>query len=71
MNCLCCWKKLQTVEDENRGWHKSCVRHFFGSDRIPELDLDEELDVNEETDESAEETALETEDAEAEEPVEE
>ena len=36
-----------------------------------ELDLDEELDVNEETDESAEETALETEDAEAEEPVEE
>lgn len=42
MNCLCCWKKLQTVEDEKRGWHKSCVRHFFGSDRIPELDLDEE-----------------------------
>ena len=42
MNCLCCWKKLQTVEDEKRGWHKSCVRHFYGSDRIPELDLDEE-----------------------------
>lgn len=42
MNCLCCGKKLQSVEDEEREWHKSCVRHFFGSDRIPELDLDEE-----------------------------
>ena len=42
MNCLCCSKKLQTVEDEKRGWHKSCARHFFGSDRIPELELDEE-----------------------------
>ena len=36
-----------------------------------ELDLEEELDVNEETDETAEDAALETEDAEAEEPVEE
>ena len=42
MNCLCCGKKLQTVEDEERGWHKNCVRHFFGSNMIPELDLDEE-----------------------------
>lgn len=42
MNCLCCGKKLQTVEDEERGWHKSCIRRFFGSDTIPELDLNEE-----------------------------
>lgn len=38
MNCLCCGKPLKT--EEPSGWHKSCVKRFFGTTVIPELDID-------------------------------
>lgn len=38
MNCLCCGKPLKT--EEPSGWHKSCIRHFFGTSVIPELEID-------------------------------
>lgn len=38
MNCLCCGKPLKTKEPS--GWHKSCIRHFFGTSVIPELEID-------------------------------
>ena len=40
MKCLCCGKPLTT--EEQSGWHKRCVRKFFGTDTLPALDLSEE-----------------------------
>ena len=39
MNCLCCGKPLSTEEN---GWHKRCIKRFFGTDSLPLLDLSEE-----------------------------
>ena len=41
MNCLCCGKPLESGDMEG-GWHKKCVRSFFGSTVLPELEIDEE-----------------------------
>lgn len=41
MNCLCCGKPLQTDESAS-GWHKSCIKRFFGVTRIPEIEISEE-----------------------------
>lgn len=38
MNCLCCGKPLKT--EEPSGWHKSCIKRFFGTTVMPELDID-------------------------------
>ena len=38
MNCLCCGKPLKT--DDGTGWHKSCVRRFFGTSVLPEIEID-------------------------------
>lgn len=38
MNCLCCGKPLKS--EEPSGWHKSCIRRFFGTTVIPELEID-------------------------------
>lgn len=40
MNCLCCGKPLKT--EEPSGWHKSCIRRFFGTTVIPELEIDDD-----------------------------
>ena len=32
--CLCCGKEI----DEGL-WHKSCIRNFFGGDKLPEIDI--------------------------------
>lgn len=40
MNCLCCGKPLRT-EDTHFGWHKSCIRRFFGTIELPEIAIDE------------------------------
>ncbi len=41
MNCLCCGKPL--LEDTNRaGWHQSCIKRFFGTKELPQLDLSEQ-----------------------------
>ncbi|HOP56569.1 MAG TPA: HipA domain-containing protein [Bacillota bacterium] len=39
MKCLCCGKTLKT-ENES-GWHKSCIRKFFGTTQIPQIDVDD------------------------------
>ena len=41
MNCLCCGKPLMT-EDKSSGWHRSCIRHFFGTTSIPEIEIDDD-----------------------------
>jgi len=39
MNCLCCGKPLHT--DNNFGWHKRCIKRFFGTSKLPKIELDE------------------------------
>ncbi len=39
MNCLCCGKPLP-VSDES-GWHKSCIKRFFGTTKLPEIEIDD------------------------------
>ncbi len=38
MNCLCCGKPLRTPDTS--GWHKACVKRFFGTDSLPFIDID-------------------------------
>ena len=40
MNCLCCGKPLN--KDDGSGWHKSCLRRFFGTSVLPEIGIDNE-----------------------------
>ena len=40
MNCLCCGKPLYP-ENTQTGWHKSCIRKFFGTTELPEITIDE------------------------------
>ncbi len=37
MNCYCCGKPLKT--DNGTHWHRSCIRKFFGTNVIPEIDI--------------------------------
>ena len=39
MNCFCCGKPLKTENDN--GWHKACIKRFFGTANIPEIEIDE------------------------------
>ena len=46
MKCLCCGKEFTpkaSIEEVESGWHKKCVKAFFGSDRLPTLDISEEM----------------------------
>lgn len=40
MNCFCCGRPLKT--DGGSGWHKSCIRRFFGTSVLPEIEIDKE-----------------------------
>ncbi len=42
MNCLCCGKKL-SKEEHVSGWHKRCIRKFFGTNKLPEINLNNEV----------------------------
>ncbi|WP_026509880.1 HipA domain-containing protein [Butyrivibrio sp. LC3010] len=44
MRCLCCNKEINVadVESVRIGWHKKCVKKFFGTEHLPELDIDDE-----------------------------
>ncbi len=45
MKCLCCGKEFTSkvsVEEVESGWHKKCVKSFFGSNQLPLLDISEE-----------------------------
>ena len=39
MNCFCCGKPLKTENDN--GWHKACIKRFFGTAHIPEIEIDQ------------------------------
>ena len=39
MNCLCCGKPLSAGEGPG-GWHRRCVRRFFGTSVLPDIALD-------------------------------
>lgn len=41
MRCLCCGKKL-VDSGEKTGWHASCIKRFFGTKELPEIQLNEE-----------------------------
>lgn len=40
MNCLCCGKPLASSDNEIQ-WHKSCIKKFFGTSQLPEIEIDE------------------------------
>ena len=40
MNCLCCGKPLRSPVLPS-GWHLSCIQRFFGTQELPELELDD------------------------------
>ena len=39
MNCYCCGKPLR--KDNINGWHQACVKRFFGTSAIPQIDIDD------------------------------
>ena len=39
MNCLCCGKEL--TANNTSGWHNACVKRFFGTTKMPEIDINE------------------------------
>lgn len=41
MNCLCCGKPLRTPNET--GWHKACVKRFFGTTTLPEIEMDDKI----------------------------
>lgn len=46
MNCLCCSKPFTdkaTPEEITSGWHKRCVKKFFGTNTLPEIDLNNDV----------------------------
>ena len=45
MKCLCCGKpftKALSPQEEASGWHDRCVKVFFGTKHLPEIDVSEE-----------------------------
>lgn len=40
MKCMCCGKPLSS--DNNSHWHKSCIKRFFNTDRLPQIDISNE-----------------------------
>lgn len=41
MNCLCCGKVLK--KDNNKTyWHKKCIKNFFGTSKLPEININDE-----------------------------
>ena len=45
MNCLCCGKPIINGSEaaELAGWHEACIRKFFGTSALPELNISEEV----------------------------
>lgn len=39
--CLCCGKTLRT--ETSHGWHTSCIRSFFGTDKFPDIDVSKDV----------------------------
>lgn len=41
MKCLFCGKDIR-VSDEICGWHKRCIKQFFGISNMPQIDIDDQ-----------------------------
>lgn len=44
MKCLCCGKiikEIADIEERESGWHKKCVKSFFGTAHMPIIDISE------------------------------
>lgn len=41
MNCLCCGRPLKV--DNGTGWHKACIKHFFSTSTLPEIEIDDKI----------------------------
>lgn len=39
MKCLCCGKDID--KNGENGWHKSCIKRFFGATKLPEIEIDD------------------------------
>lgn len=39
MNCYCCGKPLRKTDIN--GWHHACVKRFFGTNAIPQIEIDD------------------------------
>ncbi|MBR5348202.1 MAG: HipA domain-containing protein [Lachnospiraceae bacterium] len=39
MNCYCCGKPLR--DGNENGWHPACIRRFFGTTVIPQIEIDD------------------------------
>ena len=47
MRCLCCGKELSADRGEDKvGWHRSCVKKFFGVSELPQIVLtDDQMEM--------------------------
>ena len=46
MNCLCCGKPIietATEQEKAIGWHNRCVKRFFGTKTLPDIEVSEEV----------------------------
>lgn len=46
MNCLCCGKPITEPaleQEKTTQWHSRCVKRFFGTKALPEIDVSEEM----------------------------
>lgn len=39
MNCCCCGKPI--LKNDINGWHQACVKRFFGTNVIPQIEIDD------------------------------
>ena len=42
MNCLCCGKPIKSEASACNGWHKTCIRRFFETSKMPEINISNE-----------------------------
>jgi len=44
LKCLCCGKEITSLraDEIDQSWHNSCVRKFFGVDRMPKISIEKE-----------------------------
>ena len=42
MKCLCCGRDIPSGKEE-KGWHKRCIKKFFGTDKMPDLNINKEV----------------------------
>lgn len=42
MNCLCCGKPIKSQTGVFNGWHRTCIRRFFGTSVMPEIHISSE-----------------------------